>query len=100
MKQIIMKTKLSKIGNSIAVILSKKILDKSNIIDGQEIEVFINDESALVLKPIKIEKKMRPHLNLNLSTWEAQFKLAIKNGQLPEKDVFENMSNTFDYSLK
>jgi len=99
MEQIIMKTKLHKIGNSSAVILSKKILDKLNIIDGQEIEVFINDESALVLKPIKIKKKMRPQLNLNLSTWEAQFKLAIKNGQLPEKDLFKGMSNLFDQSL-
>ena len=98
MEQILMRTTLRKIGNSRGVLLTKEIIDKLNIVDGQEIEVTMNNESALVLKPTKHKKKKRPPLNLDISTWEAQFNLAIKKGDLPEKDVFEGMSNKFDQS--
>lgn len=100
MEQMKMKAQLRKIGNSSAIILSQEIIEKLNIVDGQEIEVSINRESALVLKPTKLNINERPQLNLDISTWEAQFKLAIIKGQLPEKDVFEGMLNTFDHSLK
>jgi antitoxin component of MazEF toxin-antitoxin module len=98
MEQIIMRTTLRKIGNSRGVLLTKEIIDKLDIVDGQEIEVSLNDEFSIVLKPTKHKKKKRPALNLDLSTWEAQFKTAIKKGELPEKDVFEGMSNKFDQS--
>ncbi len=100
MKQMIMRAQLRKMGNSRAIILSQEIIEKLNIVDGQEIEVSINEESALVLKPTKLKNNKRPPLNLDISTWESQFKLAIKKGELPEKDVFESMLNIFDYSLK
>ncbi len=98
MEQIIMRTTLRKIGNSRGVLLTKEIIDKLDIVDGQEIEVSLHDASSIVLKPTKLKKKKRPSLNLDLSTWEAQFKTAIKKGELPEKDVFEGMSNKFDKS--
>lgn len=98
MEQILMRTTLRKIGNSRGVILTKEIIEKLNMVDGQEIEVTMNNESALVLKPTKHKKKKRPTLNLDISTWEAQFNLAIKKGDLPEKDVFEGISNKFDQS--
>lgn len=93
----IMRTTLRKIGNSNGVLFSKAILDKLNIIEGQEIEVILN-ESSIILKPIQIIKKKRPKLNLDRSTWEAQFKSAIENGELPEKDIFNGMGNKFDES--
>ena len=93
-----MRTTLRKIGNSRGVLLTKEIIDKLNIVDGQEIEVILNDASSIVLKPTKLKKKKGPSLNLDLSTWEAQFKTAIKKGELPEKDVFAGMSNKFDKS--
>ncbi len=98
MQQIIMRTTLRKVGNSIGVLLTKEIIDKLNIVDGQEIEVSLNDESSIVLKPTQLRKKKRPILNLDLSTWEAQFKSAIKKGEIPESDVFEGMANKFDKS--
>ena len=98
MQNIIMRTTLRKIGNSRGVLLTKEIIDKLKIVDGQEIEVSLNDESSIVLKPTQLKKKKRPHLNLDLSTWEEQFKAAIKNGDVPEKDLFEGMANKFDKS--
>ncbi|MDE3143275.1 MAG: hypothetical protein KGL19_03915 [Bacteroidota bacterium] len=98
MPHIIMRTTLRKVGNSRGVLLTKEIIDKLNIVDGQEIEVYLNDESPIVLKPTQLRKKKRPYLNLDLSAWEAQFKSAIKKGEKPEKDVFEGMGNKFDKS--
>ena len=54
MEQILMRTTLRKIGNSRGVILTKEIIEKLNMVDGQEIEVTMNKESALVLKPTKM----------------------------------------------
>lgn len=93
-----MRTTLRKVGNSRGVLLTKEIIDKLNIVDGQEIEVSVNDEFSIVLKPTKIKKTKRPRLNLDMSTWEAQFKTAIKNGDTPENDVFGGMGNQFDKS--
>jgi antitoxin component of MazEF toxin-antitoxin module len=98
MEQIVMRTTLRKIGNSRGVILTKEIIDKLKIVDGQEIELTLNDRSTIILKPTKNKKKKRPSLNLDLSTWENQFKTAIKKGEVPENDVFEGMSNKFDKS--
>ncbi len=98
MQQILMHTTLRKIGNSRGVLLTKEIIDKLNMVDGQEIEVFLTDECSIVLKPTKLRKKKRPALNLDLSTWEAQFTSAIGKGETPETDVFEGMANKFDKS--
>ena len=98
MQHVIMRTTLRKIGNSRGVLLTKEIIDKLKIVDGQEIEVSLNAESSIVLKPTKVKKNKRPSLNLDMSTWETQFKSAIKNGEIPEKDVFEGMKNKFDKS--
>lgn len=68
MEQMKMKAQLRKIGNSSAIILSQEIIEKLNIVDGQEIEVSINRESDLVLKPTKLKINDRPQLNLDIST--------------------------------
>jgi len=37
-----------------------------------------------------------PDVNTDLSTWDKQFKAAIKRGAKPENDLFEGMTNNFD----
>jgi antitoxin component of MazEF toxin-antitoxin module len=96
MQHIIMRTTLRKIGNSRGVLLTKEIIEKLNIEEGQEIEISVNDEFSIILKPTKSKKKKRPVLNLDLSTWESQFNTALENGEIPEKDMFEGMPNEFD----
>ena len=44
---------------------------------------------------IIIEAK-KEEVNTNLSSWDKQFKQAIKAGSKPEKDFFDGMENEFD----
>ena len=41
-------------------------------------------------------KSIKNKLNLKPSTWEAQFKKAIADGDSPEKELFEGMTHDFD----
>ena len=90
-------TIVRKIGNSNGVLLSKAVLKKLKIENGQAIDFILNEDNTLVLKPVKkIIKPKRNKLNLSLASWDKQFKQAIQNKQLPEKDVFEGLTNKFD----
>ena len=90
-------TTVRKIGNSNGVLLSKAVLKKLKIENGQAIDFILKEDDTLVLKPVKkIIKPQRNKLNLSLATWDKQFQQAIQNKELPEKDVFEGLTNKFD----
>jgi len=90
-------TTIRKIGNSNGVLLSKAVLKKLKIENGQAIDFILNEDNTLVLKPAKKTiKPKRNKLNLSLASWDKQFKQAIQNKELPEKDVFESLTNKFD----
>ena len=90
-------TTVRKIGNSNGVLLSKAVLKKLKIENGQAIDFILNDDNTLVLKPVKkIIKPKRNKLNLSLASWDKQFKQAIQKKELPEKDMFEGLTNKFD----
>ena len=90
-------TTVRKIGNSNGVLLSKAVLKKLKIENGQAIDFILKEDDTLVLKPVKkIIKPKRNKLNLSLATWDKQFQQAIQNKELPEKDVFEGLTNKFD----
>ena len=90
-------TTVRKIGNSNGVLLSKAVLKKLNIENGQAIDFILKEDDTLVLKPVKkIINPKRNKLNLSLATWDNQFKQAIQNKELPEKEVFEGLTNKFD----
>ena len=90
-------TTVRKIGNSNGVLLSKAVLKKLKIENGQAIDFILNDDNTLVLKPVKkIIKPKRNKLNLSLATWDKQFQQAIQNKEVPETDVFEGLTNKFD----
>ena len=90
-------TTVRKIGNSNGVLLSKAVLKKLKIENGQAIDFILNEDNTLVLKPVKkIIKPKRNKLNLSLATWDKQFKQAIQNKELPENEVFEGLTNKFD----
>jgi hypothetical protein len=46
---------------------------------------------AIIIVQVKEQE-----VNTDLSTWDKQFQVAIKNGQKPEEDLFEAMENDFD----
>jgi antitoxin component of MazEF toxin-antitoxin module len=90
-------TTVRKIGNSNGVLLSKAVLKKLKIENGQAIDFILKEDDTLVLKPVKkIIKPKRNKLNLSLATWDKQFQQAIQNKELPETDVFEGLTNKFD----
>ena len=75
---------IRKIGNSSGIILPKSILEQVGIDKEVDLEV-VGD--LIVLKSHKLHPR---------EGWEAAFKLAIENGELPENDLFEGMANEFD----
>ncbi|MEI7960565.1 MAG: AbrB/MazE/SpoVT family DNA-binding domain-containing protein [Chitinophagaceae bacterium] len=89
--------RVRKIGNSQGVLLSKEVLQKLKIVQGQEIEFIVKEDQTILLKPVTPPTKpLKNKLNLSLSTWDHQFANAIKNNDTPEKDIFEGMNNQFD----
>lgn len=84
-------TRLRPFGNSKGVILSNKLLQSAGIDNKNDIEVYANKGSIIISQVIQSQK-----VNTNLSTWDKQFKSAIKNGFKPDNDLFEGMQNDFD----
>jgi antitoxin component of MazEF toxin-antitoxin module len=78
-----MVTHLTKIGNSFGVILNKKILQQAGVTTSKEVTIEVK-EGVIIIASIS---KDIP-LNLERSTWDAQFKKAIKAGHKPEKLVW------------
>ena len=83
--------RIRKIGNSKGILLSNSIISKLGVEDGEEV-IVTAEKGRIIIKPAANKRK----INADLSTWEAQFKAAIKNGDKPEADMFEGMENKFD----
>lgn len=80
-----MQTNIKKIGNSFGVILNKKLLGQAGITNTADITIEAHG-NAIIISTVT---KRRP-LNRDVSTWRKQIKAAIKQGQKPEKSVWEN----------
>ena len=85
------KGRIRKIGNSKGILLSNSMLKELGIEEGAEV-IVTTEQGLITIKPAENKRK----INTDLSTWEAQFKAAIKSGDKPEKDLFEGMENKFD----
>jgi antitoxin component of MazEF toxin-antitoxin module len=77
------------VGNSKGVIISSKLIEASGIA-GNELII----EAAKGIIAIREVKKT--DVNTDLSSWDKQFKLAIKNGAKSESNLFEGLKNDFD----
>ncbi|MCW3108338.1 MAG: AbrB/MazE/SpoVT family DNA-binding protein [Segetibacter sp.] len=84
-------TKIRKIGNSKGILLNNSMIRELGVADDAEV-IVIAEKGQIIIKPAENKRK----INTDLSTWEAQFKAAIKNGDKPEHDLFEGMENNFD----
>lgn len=83
-------TKIRAIGNSKGVILTNQLLDAAGLLADQDIVVQVVNGRVI------IEQVKQPVVNTDLSTWDKQFKAAIKAGDIPEGDMWEGMENEFD----
>lgn len=83
--------RIRKIGNSKGILLSARVLKELGVPDDSEVNI-TTDNGRIIITPITNSRK----INTDLSTWEAQFKAAIENGDKPEADLFGGVENTFD----
>ena len=84
-------TRIRKIGNSKGILLSNSIINKLGVEENEEV-IIKAENGAIIITPAKNKRK----INTDLSSWEAHFKAAIKNGDKPETDIFGGMQNKFD----
>ena len=85
------RTSIRKVGNSKGIILSGKMLSELNLTEGSEVEVSLSDAGIHII-PVPQKKEV----NKDLSTWDKQFKAAIKAVDQPETDMFDGLTNDFD----
>jgi len=87
--KVLMTSRLRAIGNSIGVILNNHLIEAAGL--NAEGDIMIVAGDGVITIQMKLSE-----VNTDLSTWDRQFKTAIKNGAQPEGDIFENMANEFD----
>ena len=83
-------SRIRAIGNSKGVIINNQLIEAAGL--NSAMDVVINAASG-VIYIMQVKEK---NLNTDLSTWDQQFKTAIKKEAKPEKDLFEGLENDFD----
>lgn len=78
-----MKTKVRKIGNSVGIIISQKILDQVAV--KKEVNLFVKD-SKIIIEAVKENPR---------ENWE---ELLLKAGSLKDSEYLEDFENDFDKS--
>jgi antitoxin component of MazEF toxin-antitoxin module len=81
-------TKLRAIGNSKGVILNNQLIEAAGISANAEITIRAGKGKIII--------EAKEDVNINLSSWDKQFKQAIKAGSKPEKDLYDGLENEFD----
>jgi antitoxin component of MazEF toxin-antitoxin module len=83
-------SRIRAIGNSKGVILNNQLIESAGL--SQDTDILIMAAEGV----ITIMQKKDARVNTDISTWDKQFKNAIKKGAKPEGDLFEGMKNDFD----
>ena len=83
-------SRIRAIGNSRGVILPSQLMETAGIAADAEVVVQVKDGVIYIM-----EAKVSG-VNTDLSTWDKQFKSALRKGAKPEKDLFEGLGNEFD----
>jgi antitoxin component of MazEF toxin-antitoxin module len=84
-------SRIRAIGNSKGVILPNRIMEEAGI--SPEADLVIQVSGGVILIA---EAKPPGGANTDLSSWDEQFRKAIKMGKKPEADEWEGLSNRFD----
>lgn len=84
-------SKIRSIGNSKGVILSLQVIEEAGIPFDANVIIKVTDGEII----IKQDKSFQA-INTDLSTWELQFKKAIKHGNKSEADLWGGIQNHFD----
>ncbi len=81
---------LRAIGNSKGVILNRQAIEMATL--NPDIDIVIHAAEGV----ITIVQFKETSINTDLSTWDKQFKAAMKKGAKHEGDLFEGLKNDFD----
>jgi len=84
-------SKIRSIGNSKGVILPTRIIEEAGI--SPDADLIIQVSAGVIMIA---EAKPPASVNTDLSSWDKQFKNAIKMGNKPETDVWDAIQNGFD----
>jgi antitoxin component of MazEF toxin-antitoxin module len=84
------RSRIRPIGNSKGIILSNQLIRAAGLNTEADVVIQAADGIIYILQ-LKVSD-----VNTDLSTWDKQFKSAIKKGAKPEGDFFEGMANDFD----
>ncbi|MEI7897439.1 MAG: AbrB/MazE/SpoVT family DNA-binding domain-containing protein [bacterium] len=80
-----MEASLVKIGNSQGLIIPNRVLKKLGVVTRFNI---LEKEGNLVCIPVHDDKPRQ--------YWEQDFARALKDGNIPDQDIFDNITNEFD----
>lgn len=83
------RTSFRSVGNSKGLIISSKLIEASGI-NGNDLII----EAANGV--IAIRAVSKKDVNSDLSTWDKQFKAALKSDHKTEGDLFDGLKNEFD----
>lgn len=84
------RSRIRAIGNSKGVILNNQLLKEAGIDTDIDVIAYASDGMIIIAQP------KSSGINTDISTWDAQFKLAKKKGFKSEGDLFDNLVNEFD----
>ena len=82
-------SRIRAIGNSKGVILNNQMIESAGLSPEMDI-LIVAAEGAITIT------QKDAGVNTDISTWDKQFKNAIKKGAKPEGDLFEGLKNDFD----
>jgi antitoxin component of MazEF toxin-antitoxin module len=77
-EQFTIRTSIRKVGSSKGVILSGKMLAELHLVEGSEVEVSLSDTGILISPVSPKPASPQKEVNRDLSSWDSQFKAAIK----------------------
>ena len=83
-------SRIRAIGNSKGVILNSQLIETAGL--NSKADIVIQAREGI----ISIIQVKETGVNSDLSTWDKQFRAAIKKGAKPERDMFGGLENEFD----
>lgn len=84
-------TRIRPVGNSRGIILSSQLLQKAGLSEDADI-ILSAQEGQIIIMELKLPKEV----NTDLSSWEKQYREAMRKGHKPENSLFDEVSNDFD----
>jgi antitoxin component of MazEF toxin-antitoxin module len=84
-------SRIRPIGNSKGVILPNRVIEEAGLSVDADLLIQVSGGVIVITKA-----NLQGTVNTDLSSWDEQFRNAIKNGNKPEKVLWDRLQNRFD----